>query len=258
MISIIIPSHGDKKYVINQINTLKNLNAEIIIVESKEKYAKIAKLGKNINFLFTKKGRAHQLNHGAQKAKSEWLLFLHADAKLDPYAINAIENLPKEIGGGCLTQKNLKVWKNKQIAREYVKKHYKFTASWSLSAIIQIFSLISTLMDKWIWYRSVYKNTVYGDQAIFVRKSIFKKLKGYKNMPIFEDLDFWRRMKEITQTRILKERVYTYPRKQLEVGLGSYAYLCTVATQKYEKKEDPKEIYTWFTKKYTQLTYSKK
>lgn len=37
----------------------------------------------------------------------------------------------------------------------------------------------------------------YGDSAIFIRRSVFERLGGYSDYPIFEDCDLYRRMRRV-------------------------------------------------------------
>jgi len=37
---------------------------------------------------------------------------------------------------------------------------------------------------------------IYGDSAVFVRREIYQKIGGFKDYPIFEDLDFIERLKK--------------------------------------------------------------
>ena len=38
---------------------------------------------------------------------------------------------------------------------------------------------------------------LYGDSAIFVRRGVFDSLGGYREYPIFEDCDLYRRMRRL-------------------------------------------------------------
>ena len=69
--------------------------------------------------------------------------------------------------------------------------------------------LISTFA---IW-RSKYLNLVYGDQTIFVRAEIFQKLEGFSPLPICEDLEFFRRLRQQGKGVLLKEKTHTSGRR---------------------------------------------
>ena len=111
-------------------------------------------------------GRSLQMNRGAQVSAGDVLLFLHADTQLRPSSLGQItESLraPSVVGGG--------------FARRFdgQSRFLRFTcalAGWRCRALG--------------WFL--------GDQAIFVRTTVFRELGGFRPMTAFEDLDFSRRM----------------------------------------------------------------
>jgi len=64
-----------------------------------------------------------------------------------------------------------------------------------------------------------------GDQAQFVRRDVFRKMQGYRDWPILEDLDFALRLKREGRTALLEGRVTTAARRFVEQGMAR-----TVAT----------------------------
>ena len=111
-------------------------------------------------------GRALQMNSGARAATGEILLFLHADTYLRSTSLSQIETAlqnPAAVGGG--------------FARRF-DSHSPFLwfSCW----------LATWRCRKLGWFL--------GDQAIFVRRTVFDRLQGFRDMPVFEDLDFSRRL----------------------------------------------------------------
>lgn len=64
-----------------------------------------------------------------------------------------------------------------------------------------------------------------GDQAQFVRRDVFRKMEGYRDWPILEDLDFALRLKREGRTVLLAGPVTTAARRFVEQGAAR-----TVAT----------------------------
>ena len=60
----------------------------------------------------------------------------------------------------------------------------------------------------------------YGDQAIFVRRSVFEQLDGFAEIPFMEDLDFLRRLRRTGRVTLLKQPVTTSARRFLERGIA--------------------------------------
>jgi len=106
------------------------------------------------------------MNAGARAATGEALLFLHADTRLPDGALQLIEKAlldPKVCGG-------------------------------NFSLVFDGGSREAHLLTK-IYPLLRMGGMCYGDSAIFVRRRVFDALGGYRDYPIFEDCDLYRRMR---------------------------------------------------------------
>lgn len=129
-------------------------------------------------------GRYLQLNAGANQAKGDILLFLHADTILPEGAIIRILyrlRNPKLIGGGF-------------------KKHWNWNPVVKRSFFLKFANFWWQGLGNWL-VRLL--RTFPGDNAIFVRKSIYKILKGFQPLWICEDFDFSRRLKKYGKKRFI-------------------------------------------------------
>ncbi len=138
------------------------------------------------------KGRASQMNAGAQVATGEWLLFLHADTLLPDGALarlNAMESDSTVQAGGFL--------------------HQFSGHDWRLKAI--------SFLDN---FRCTRSRVIYGDQALFVRRSLFEQLDGFPQQPILEDVAFCERLLRVTTPLLLSPPVVTDSRKFIQMGIG--------------------------------------
>jgi rSAM/selenodomain-associated transferase 2 len=136
-------------------------------------------------------GRAAQMNAAAGEAKGDLLLFLHADSYIDP---QGYQKMIESMSSG----------------------------SWLGGAFhLQIDSPLPALkrISRWANWRSRYLNLVYGDQAIFVQREVFRDLRGFPSLPICEDLDFFRRLSKKGPVILLKEKAFTSPRRWLAEGV---------------------------------------
>ncbi|MFX1445168.1 MAG: glycosyltransferase family 2 protein [Promethearchaeota archaeon] len=128
--------------------------------------------------------RYNQLNDGAKLARGDILLFLHADTLLPKNAfiniINYMEGTSK-IGGG-------------------------FTKKWNWNPKLKRTRLLKFLNYLWEemgnWLVRFFKSFP-GDNAIFVRKSVFEELNGFKPLWICEDFDFSHRLKRYGRRKII-------------------------------------------------------
>jgi rSAM/selenodomain-associated transferase 2 len=135
-------------------------------------------------------GRGAQMNLGAKHAGGETLLFLHADCVLDPGADKAIEEAltDRRIVGGSF--------------------HLRIRPAGLGLAVV---SLGSNLRARFLMLP-------YGDQALFVRRSVFEELGGYREIPIMEDVDLVRRLRKRGRLRHLDASVTTTPRHWERLG----------------------------------------
>ena len=129
--------------------------------------------------------RARQMNAGAHRATGELYIFLHADSTLQPGAMKALAEATQEtpaVGGGF-------------------QRRYQTD-----SRLLHITSAIGNARARRLgWF--------YGDQAIWARAHVFRQLGGFPNIPIFEDLDFTRRLSRVGPTCLISPGIETSARR---------------------------------------------
>ena len=107
------------------------------------------------------------MNAGAAVARGRILLFLHADTQLPPGGLLKIVDVLEDdqyIGGAF------------DLGIDSKRLFLKFIAARAR-------------------LRSRLSRIPYGDQAIFVRKTYFEQIGGFKEFPLMEDIDFMKRIK---------------------------------------------------------------
>lgn len=129
--------------------------------------------------------RAAQLNLGAAAARGEVLLFLHADTALPERALERILQalVDGSVGGGGF-------------ARRFD----------SPSPFLQLTCVLAELRNRTVGWHL-------GDQALFVRRSLFAQLGGFRRVDRFEDLDFSRRLGRIARVATLRPPVVSSARR---------------------------------------------
>ncbi len=192
MISIIIPALNEARAL---PATLARVFAqagecEIIVVDggSRDTTCAIATTDARVRLATAPKGRAAQMNAGARAAQGEWLLFLHADTLLPDGALEAIAALPDDIQAGGF-------------------RHRFSGDDWRLR-------LISWMHNR----RCRWTRVFYGDQALFVRRSLFERLGGFPEDHPLEDVVFGERLRRVSRLRLLDLRVVTDARKFTQMG----------------------------------------
>jgi rSAM/selenodomain-associated transferase 2 len=141
--------------------------------------------------LKSSRGRAVQMNRGASIAKGDVLLFLHADTRLPDQAelriVRALSK-PQEVWG------------------------YFFVR---LSGCSRWFRMIAFMMN----HRSRLTHMATGDQAIFVRRSVFESLGGFAAIDLMEDLSLSQKLRKICAPVCLREYVQTSSRRWEKHGI---------------------------------------
>ena len=187
-LSVIIPTLNESKNLPSLLSDLSEIrNAEIIIIDSlsSDKTKEIAAIyGANF-YKSNQKNRGLQLNLGAQKASGEWLLFIHADSRFK-------ENWSEEINL-IMKEKSSKVY----------FFNFKINNPKKIYRILEFFVNLRCLL---------FKNP-YGDQGLLIQKNIYLKNEGFKKIPLMEDIDFIKRIKNKEHIISLKNSIYTSSRK---------------------------------------------
>lgn len=186
-VSVIIPVLNEETTIASTLKAVKRLGPdELIVVDggsTDRTRLTVEQIG--VVLLSSRRGRANQMNHGAGAASGEVLLFLHADTRLPASAMRDIRAAltdPQCAGG--------------RFDIELEGEH------WALPWIGAMISLRSRLTK-----------TATGDQAIFVRKKIFAAIGGLPDMPLMEDIAFFRAIKQAGSVACLKSRVVTSARR---------------------------------------------
>ncbi len=136
-------------------------------------------------------GRARQMNLGAAHATGEILLFLHADTLLPPAGLDAVRHAmqPQQMVGGAF-----------RLVIEPETPALRLVA-WGANL------------------RSRFGQLPYGDQALFVRRSLFETLGGYADEPFLEDVKLVRAIRRHGRLVLLPESVQTSGRRWLNEGV---------------------------------------
>ena len=188
-LSIIIPTLNEAKnlpLLLSDLAEIKEISETIVIdSNSKDATKDIASIYGAKCFNTMEQNRGFQLNKGAKSANGNWLLFIHADSRLN-------QNWSKEIS-------NILSLDNKFIY------FFRFKVN-NNSLIFRFLELIVNL-------RTLILKTPYGDQGLLINREIYFKYGGYKNIPIMEDIDFINRIKVNECLRELNSSILTSSRK---------------------------------------------
>lgn len=163
------------------------------------------------------RGRARQMHAGAQAAKADVLLFLHADCTLPAGATDDIRDV---INHG-------RPWGRFDVR---------------LSGRHFLFRVIERLMN----WRSRLIGIATGDQAIFVRRDIYRVLGGFAPLPLMEDIDFSGRLKWIGEPARLAGPVIASSRRWEKNGIVRTILLMWALRFLYWLGVSPTRLARWY------------
>ncbi len=187
-VSIIIPTLNEEEVIERCLETVVNIpGIEVIVSDggSTDKTVEMAGGYRDVKVVSSIRGRGAQMNAGASYAHGGILLFLHADSILSGEIILKIP---------CV---------------------FKYNSIVGGAFKIRLLSdrLPYRLIEAGINFRSRLLKLPYGDQGLFVKRSVFKKLGGFGGMAVCEDLDFIWRLKKLGEIAILDEEILSSVRR---------------------------------------------
>ena len=198
MISIVIPAYNEERVLQERAAYFQKLAqiSDLIFVDggSGDQTSTLAsRYGRVIQ---APKGRAAQMNEGAQHAKTSTLLFLHVDTRIEGSSLNKIETaLAHGYLGGCFRQ------------------------------VIEA----PGLLFKWIAFtgnlRARFSKVFYGDQGIFVRKDSFEQLGGFPEVDLAEDILFAKQLRCLGRVVVLSDLIYCSARRWQRQGIVKTFFL---------------------------------
>jgi rSAM/selenodomain-associated transferase 2 len=221
MVSIIIPALNEEESLPFLLENLASQEGdfEIIVADggSVDNTLTICKSYPDIKIISCEKGRALQMNKGAEIARGNTLLFLHADTLLPRKGIITIENVMNDdrfSAGSFLVRFDHEDWILSFLAR---------------------FTRINNRYLTW------------GDHGIFIRRSIFNEIGGYKNIPLMEDLEIQKRVRRRGKFIKLPLPVTTSSRRFIQNGILRQKLLNIALIMAYEIGVAPARIKKFYS-----------
>ncbi len=135
-------------------------------------------------------GRARQMNAGAAFLRTRWLLFLHADSRLDDAALRSIAR--------------------------HVERDVPVAGYFGLAIAHE--HVFYRMIEAGQRIRERLAGLVYGDQGLLIRRDLFAGIGGYPDEPIMEDVIVSRRLLEVGQLVPLAGTLTTSARRYEEEG----------------------------------------
>jgi len=130
-------------------------------------------------------GRARQMNAGAEHSRGRLLLFLHADTRLPPMDLCALEPL--------------------------MQRRNRFSGRFEvcIDGCSFCLPLVAFMMN----LRSRLSGIATGDQAVFMWRALFERIGGFPELPRMEDVALSARLRKVQWPVCLRQKVTTSSRR---------------------------------------------
>ncbi len=170
--------------------------AQLIVVDggSEDNSAALAEARAD-RLVTASRGRASQQNAGAAVADGDYLLFLHSDTALGIDPDTLIQRLQQRPAWGFFVVR--------------------------LDGGDWRFRVIERFME----WRSRLTRVATGDQALVVRRDLFERLGGFADMPLMEDVEICKRLRQQAVPAVLLPPVVTSSRRWQQRGVLRTVFL---------------------------------
>ena len=187
MVSIIVPTLNEAAQISQTLQALMALagEKEILVVDggSEDETVALAR-GAGVIVIESARGRGVQQHAGAMAARGDVLWFVHADTIAPP---NGILDINAALADSAIVGGN-----------------FGLTFDGASRAARQLTAIYPAL--RWL-------NLCYGDSGIFVRRSVYEAVGGFREFAVFEDLDLLKRLRRAGRFVHLKTRIVTSSRR---------------------------------------------
>ncbi len=189
---MVIPTLDEAERVVGAIESAAAPGVDVVVADggsSDDTRTRAAAAGARV--VDSEVGRARQLARGVRETQSDAILFLHADTRL-PLGFDAAVR-------ACLEDSGV------------VGGAFRFR--------FDDRSLALRLVEWGARLRVALSNLPYGDQAIFVRRSVLERIGGVPQVPLMEDLDLVKAMRRHGRVAILPLHATTSARRFRRAGI---------------------------------------
>jgi rSAM/selenodomain-associated transferase 2 len=217
VLCIVIPVLDEAQTLAPRLQALQGFRrrgARVVVVDggSQDETLAIARAHADLALL-APRGRAAQMNAGAAACPADVLLFLHADTELPDNADLLVRRATlRPLAWGRF---DVRIGSSRPLLR-----------------------LVAAMMNR----RSRWTGIATGDQALFVRHDLFRRIGGFPDLPLMEDVAISRLLKRHGPPACLRERVTTSARRWERDGVWRTILLMWRLRAEYFLGADPGQL----------------
>lgn len=219
ILSIIVPVYNEARCLAHYIPyfySLIDARLELIFVDGGSTDTTVAQLEREtFRLLHAGRGRAKQMNCGAAAARADTLLFLHVDTQLPRNFSAVIDKLTRAVWG-------------------------------YFPVLLNNPGFAYRLVSHGINFRSRMFGVATGDQAMFMKKSVFVSLGGFPELPLMEDIAMSRRLKKRYLPLMMEDKVTTSARRWETHGVVYTVFFMWFLQLAYKCGVSPHTIARWY------------
>ena len=193
-LSVVVPTLDEADHLPALLRDLESWDggAPVVVADggSRDGTRRIA-IQRGCRVVYTPPGRGRQMNAGARVTATPWILFLHADSRLNPRALDR--------------------------ARQFASGPRQDAACFRLridhpGRAFRLIERGQRLRERWL-------GLPYGDQGLLIPRALFDQLGGFAEVPVMEDVLLARKLNQIgKRIRNLQSPIRTSPRRYVESG----------------------------------------
>jgi rSAM/selenodomain-associated transferase 2 len=217
-LAIIIPVLDEGESIAAALDALADLRAlgtEVIVVDGGSRDATIQRARLRADHVISApRGRALQMNAGAERASGDVLLFLHVDTRLPADVDHVVLNGLQRSG---------RAWGRFDVR---------------IDGRSPLLAVVGWLMSM----RSRLTGIATGDQVIFVRREAFQAVGGFPAIALMEDIALCKRLKGVSRPLCLRERIITSGRRWEKNGVLNTVVLMWRLRLAYFFGADPEKL----------------
>ena len=225
-LSVIVPIWNDPPALRSILFTIAALRGiDEVIVSDASATTECAEIARNAGATVVRceePGRGQQMNAAAAVGTGDVLLFQHADTELRQEHIDslriAMEN--EYVAGGAYH-------------RKFDARHPRFM--W---------------LERWNRMLLEAGGTVFGDQSIFVRRTVFERMGGYANHRLMEDVDFSSRLLREGRRILLDPPISTGARHHIKGGSWRTSVRNGMMILLYHAGASPDFLHAWYYRRW--------